>query len=79
MKNMTIVEVAKSIAQALQEIDKDLRSVAGTCPKCGKATSGVVLAGQSKEQAGICACSDVEDVPTHYTPHNQLDQGGYGD
>ena len=45
------------IRDTINLLDKKLRD-ASLCPKCGKPQDGLILKGQSIEQAGLCDCEN---------------------
>lgn len=47
------IDQLKNIGNVLRALDQDLRQKT-VCPTCGKPASGIVPAGKSPAQAGLC-------------------------
>lgn len=43
--------------EALKALDEGARRAAGTCPRCGRPLGGLIPAGWTREQAGLCVCA----------------------
>jgi len=50
----------QSIRRVLQDVDALAREK--KCPKCGKPTGGIVPAGKTKEDVGLCTCDDEKTI-----------------
>jgi len=49
------------LAGITKAIDQEARKASGVCPVCGKDKGGLVLNGQTKAEANICECVDLEN------------------
>ena len=47
---------------ATAAFDAEVREISGKCSRCGLDRGGIVRRGQSKREAGICACKPAEEI-----------------
>ena len=55
----------RALNEAVEAIDDDTRQASGKCSQCGRDRGGVLMRGQTKEQANLCTCElDAGHPPT---------------
>ena len=52
----------EGVIAATAALDAEVREISGKCSRCGLDRGGIVRRGQSKREAGICACKPAEEV-----------------
>jgi hypothetical protein len=56
-----LLDTVREVGKVLGVVDQEMRK-SSVCGKCGKPTSGIVLAGQTKVSSGMCVCPPAEEI-----------------